>query len=239
MPHSKSEIVFPAAAIAQNYRVQHKEIIFISLLFLAVVGGLCVFALFGVFSDSDGIYQAMGRQKALADVTAGDWVLAICCGFFFICACGFLVMGLRHAKALRQVIAYLDKMPPDANRGLILTQEGVRVFVGVLHEAEMKHFLRRGVFDVFLPWREIEAWIRRSGARSRSRGMIYFYGVVSKTLDKSLGGTLEIHVKYFAENQAALEREIEVRLGKPVEKGRGLEDMGALVRNLTGEDEPR
>jgi hypothetical protein len=198
-----------------------------------------VFGLYGALFDSDGTYQAMGRQKGFADMTQGDWTLAAFCGFFLAAACGFLAMGLRHAKALRQMISYLDKMPPESNRGLVLTREGVRVFIGVLHEKEMKYFMRRGVFELFLPWAEVEAWIRRSGSHSKSRGMIYYYGVVSKSLDKELGGTLEIHMKYFSQDQDALEKEIESHLGKPVEKSRGLEDFGGFARNLTGEDEPR
>jgi len=240
-PVSRSgrEVVFPAAYIADDYRVQHKEILFISLLVFVLLAAPFLYALWGIFFDPDDIYRAMGRQKTLADMTASDWTVAAFCGFFLLCGGGLLAMGLRHAKSLRQMIGYLEAAAPEANPGLILTPEGVRIFIGVMHEDQMKHFLRRGMFEFSLPWRDIDAWIRLSGVKSKSRGVIYYYRVVSKALDKRLDGTLEIHVKYFAENQEALEREIESHLGKPVEKSRGLENLSALMRNLTGEDEPR
>jgi len=239
-PVSRSgrEVVFPAAYIADDYRVQHKEILFISLLVFVLLAAPFLYALWGIFFDPDDIYRAMGRQKTLADMTASDWTVAAFCGFFLLCGGGLLAMGLRHAKALRQVIGYLEGQAPEANPGLILTPEGVRIFIGVLHEDQMKRFLRRGMFEFSLPWRDIDAWLRLSGVQSKSRGVIYYYRVASKVLDKRLDGTLEIHVKYFAENQDALEREIESHLGKPVEKSRGLENLSALMRNLTGEDKP-
>lgn len=236
---SGREVVFPAAYIADDYRVQHKEILFISLLFFVLLAAPFLYAVWGIFFDPDDIYRAMGKQKTLADMTASDQTVTAFCGFFLLCGGGLLAMGLRHAKTLRQIIGYLQTQAPESSPGLVLTPEGVRIFVGVLHDDQVKYFLRRGMFEIFLPWRDIGAWIRLSGVQSKSRGVIYYYRVVSEALDKRLDGTLEIHVKYFAENQETLEREIESHLGKPVEKSRGLENLSALVRNLTGEDKPR